>query len=57
MNKNSYQYIVFITLMISTLTGCKVQKASLEYIKAPPTTYQDTQMGKKVSCQLTNLKL
>ncbi|WP_339922474.1 efflux transporter outer membrane subunit [uncultured Cyclobacterium sp.] len=45
MNKNSYQYIVYITLVISSLTACKVQKTSLEDVKAPPTTYQDVQVG------------
>ncbi|EPR66256.1 TolC family protein [Cyclobacterium qasimii] len=45
MNKNSYQYIVYITLVISSLTACKVQKTSLEDIKAPPTTYHGAQVG------------
>ena len=45
MSKNSYQYIVFIVLVISSISACKVQKPSLEDIKAPPTSYQGTQLN------------
>ncbi|MBR9776904.1 MAG: efflux transporter outer membrane subunit [Cytophagales bacterium] len=44
MNRNSYQYIVLILLVLSSLTACKVEKASLENIKAPPSSYQGTQL-------------
>ncbi|GAB2989693.1 efflux transporter outer membrane subunit [uncultured Cyclobacterium sp.] len=44
MNRNSYQYIVLILLVLSSLSSCKVEKASLENIKVPPSSYQGTQL-------------